>query len=167
VHLTVQTVQWIAIGAAIGALVALLLALVVGLRLRRVRRAYAQVAQAAEGGDLLAQLADQRQELTALRDHVTAVAADLSAARTDLTDAVQHVAVVRYDAFSDMGGRMSFSAALLDDAGDGLVLTSINGRSETRSYAKGVKAGASDSQLSPEETQAIGFALRGTSFAKA
>ena len=40
-----------------------------------------------------------------------------------------------------MGGRLSFSAAMLDDAGDGLVLTSINGRSETRTYAKGVKHG--------------------------
>jgi hypothetical protein len=59
-----------------------------------------------------------------------------------------------------MGGRMSFSAALLDDAGDGLVLTSINGRSETRTYAKGVKAGSSDHTLSPEEEQAITYATR-------
>ena len=50
---------------------------------------------------------------------------------------------------------------LLDDAGDGLVVTSINGRSETRTYAKGVKAGASDQSLSPEEEQVIGYALRG------
>ena len=63
-------------------------------------------------------------------------------------------------AFEDMGGRLSFSAALLDDSGDGLVLTSINGRSETRTYAKGVKAGASDHSLSPEEQQAISYATR-------
>jgi hypothetical protein len=80
--------------------------------------------------------------------------------RLDLADALRHVAVVRYDAFRDMGGRMSFSAALLDDAGDGLVITAIHGRSETRSYAKGVKAGNSDQQLSPEERQAIVFAMR-------
>jgi hypothetical protein len=165
VHLSLQTVQWIAIGAAAGALVALLVALAAALRLRRLRRAYAQVAQAAEGGDLLSQLSGQRAEVAALHAHVDAVVADLRGVRSDLGDAVRHVAVVRYDAFSDMGGRMSFSAALLDDAGDGLVLTSINGRSETRSYAKGVKAGVSDSQLSPEETQAIGFALRGTALA--
>ena len=61
-----------------------------------------------------------------------------------------------------MGGRLSFAVALLDDAGDGLVVTSINGRSETRTYAKGVKAGVSDQSLSPEEEQVIGFALRGS-----
>ena len=55
---------------------------------------------------------------------------------------------------------MWFSAAMLDDAGDGLVLTSINGRSETRTYAKGVKGGKSDHSLSPEELQAIGYATR-------
>ena len=62
--------------------------------------------------------------------------------------------------FGDMGGRLSFSAALLDDAGDGIVLTSINGRSETRTYAKGVKGGDSDHSLSPEEQQAISYATR-------
>ena len=77
-----------------------------------------------------------------------------------ITQALRHVAVVRYDAFQDMGGRMSFSAALLDDAGDGLVLTSINGRSETRTYAKGVKAGASEHPLSPEEVQVVDHAMR-------
>src|SRR5688500_10205052 len=78
--------------------------------------------------------------------------------RADLSDVIRHVAVVRYDAFPDMGGRLSFSAALLDDAGDGLVLTSINGRSETRTYAKGIKGGRSEHALSPEEEQAISHA---------
>lgn len=125
------------------------------------RRAYAGVSEAAESGDLLAQLSDQSRELAGLREQVDAVGGGLRQARTELADAVRHVAVVRYDAFSDMGGRLSFSAALLDDAGDGLVLTSIYGRSESRSYAKGVQAGDSDATLSPEEEQAIGLALRG------
>jgi hypothetical protein len=39
-------------------------------------------------------------------------------------------------------------------------VTSINGRTETRTYAKGVKGGRSEHNLSPEETQAIGYATR-------
>ena len=70
---------------------------------------------------------------------------------------------MRYDAFGDMGGRLSFSAAMLDDGGDGLVLTAIHGRSETRSYIKGVKGGSSEASLSPEELQAISYALKGVS----
>jgi len=47
------------------------------------------------------------------------------------------------------------------EAGDGLVLSSINGRSETRTYAKGVKGGQCEAQLSPEEEQVVGWAFRG------
>jgi hypothetical protein len=72
--------------------------------------------------------------------------------------ALRHVGVVRYDAFGDMGGRLSFSAALFDDEGNGLVLSSINGRSETRTYAKPLVDLRSDHTLSPEEEDAIRLA---------
>lgn len=75
--------------------------------------------------------------------------------------AVQHVGVVRFDAFEDMGGRLSFSAALLDSRGDGVVITSINGRQDTRCYAKQVRGGTSIHNLSEEEEQAIREALTG------
>lgn len=77
---------------------------------------------------------------------------------TDATTALRHVAVVRYDAFGDMGGHLSWSLALLDDVGDGVVLTSIHGRSDSRTYAKNVSSWSASQQLSPEETEAIGFA---------
>jgi hypothetical protein len=66
---------------------------------------------------------------------------------------------VRFDAFEDMGGHLSFSAALLDAHGDGVVLTSINGRRETRIYAKPVSAAQSQYNLSDEEQEAIRRAL--------
>jgi hypothetical protein len=74
--------------------------------------------------------------------------------------ALRHIGVVRYDAFQDMGGRMSFSAALYDDNGDGIVISSINGRTETRTYAKSLIDLRSDHTLSPEEQQAIEAARR-------
>jgi hypothetical protein len=72
---------------------------------------------------------------------------------------VRHVGVVRFDAFEDMGGRLSFSAALLDGHGDGVVITSINGRQDTRCYAKQVENWTSIHNLSDEERQAIREAL--------
>ena len=76
-------------------------------------------------------------------------------------DAVRHVGVVRFDAFEDMGGRLSFSAALLDGHGDGVVITSINGRQDTRCYAKQIRNATSIHNLSDEERQAIREALGG------
>lgn len=72
---------------------------------------------------------------------------------------VRNVGLLRYDAFEDVGGRLSFSCALLDDDGTGVVLTSINGRQETRVYAKPVTAGTSSYNLSTEEQEAIRQAL--------
>jgi hypothetical protein len=57
-----------------------------------------------------------------------------------------------------MGGHLSWSLALLDDNGDGVVVTSIHGRSDARTYAKNVSGWSSTQQLSPEEEEAIGFA---------
>lgn len=119
------------------------------------------MAGAAASGDLLGEVARQHAQLTALEEQVRGLRGELAAVRRALAASIRHVAVVRYDAFEDMGGRLSFSAALLDDAGDGLVLTSIHARSEARSYAKGIKAGACEQQLSPEENQVVGYALRG------
>jgi hypothetical protein len=75
--------------------------------------------------------------------------------------AVRHVGLVRYDAFEDVGGRLSFSCALLDDLGNGVVVTSINGRQDTRVYAKPIVEGASQYNLSIEEEEAIRKALAG------
>ena len=75
--------------------------------------------------------------------------------------AVRHVGLVRYDAFEDVGGRLSFSCALLDDHGSGVVMTSINGRADTRVYAKPVTEGRSQYNLSLEEEEAIQQALSG------
>jgi hypothetical protein len=76
-----------------------------------------------------------------------------------ISSSVRHVGLLRYDAFEDVGGRLSFSCALLDDHGNGVVLTSINGRQETRVYAKPVTRGNSSYNLSTEEQEAIRQAL--------
>jgi Protein of unknown function (DUF4446) len=110
---------------------------------------------------LLRRSSDVQRRLTALEDHRPAGDADLAALRADLGQALRHVAVVRYDAFGDMGGRLSFSAAVIDDRGDGLVFSSIHARGESRTYAKGVVGGASDATLTPEEQQALAAARSG------
>jgi hypothetical protein len=155
-----QTLQWVALIAAGVAVLSLGLGLALILRVHAISAAYDSLVAGESGASFTDSVRRQAAGIDGLRSDVRVLRDDLSAARADLSDALRHVAVVRYDAFGDMGGRMSFSAALLDDAGDGLVLTSINGRSETRTYAKGVKGGSSDHSLSPEEEQAIAYATR-------
>jgi uncharacterized protein DUF4446 len=75
--------------------------------------------------------------------------------------ALRDLAIVRYDALSEMSGQLSFSVALLNSLGDGVVLSSINGRSETRTYAKVIRSGDGAQALSPEEEQAVRSARLG------
>ncbi|WP_328989496.1 DUF4446 family protein [Kribbella sp. NBC_01245] len=90
-----------------------------------------------------------------VKDDLRQLHKEVDALRGELGHALRHLAVVRYDAFGDVGGRLSWSTALLDDLGNGVVLTSINGRSDARSYAKDVREFVSESKLSPEEAEAI------------
>ena len=91
----------------------------------------------------------------ALPEDVTGLRQEVAALRVEAGDALRHLAVVRYDAFGDMGGHLSWSVALLDDDGNGVVLTSIHGRSDARTYAKAISSWTSEQQLSPEETEAV------------
>jgi hypothetical protein len=121
--------------------------------------------------ELTASIAEQLDELrtyvdtsqAGLKAHVEtarqeALAAVVERAGSE-SGALRHVALVRYDAFTELSGRTSFSLALLDDRGDGVTLSAITGRTETRVYAKAIAAGEGEHELSPEERQAVASAI--------
>lgn len=141
-----ELLAWIAVASA---LLALLLAAVAWRRLRVLDR---------QVGRMVAAGAPSTPE----RERLVAVEEETARLRADLSQALRHVAVVRYDAFGDMGGRLSFSAAILDDTGDGMVISSIHARGESRTYAKGVVDGSSEVVLTPEERQALDAARTGS-----
>ncbi len=145
------TLSWLAVAALLLAAVALLVAIAALLRAadqgRRPRAA---------GAPRRAPGIRKRPAGAALSPED--LTAEVDALHRDAATALRHVAVVRYDAFGDMGGHLSWSLALLDDGGDGMVLTSIHGRSDSRTYAKNISGWSASQQLSPEEAEAIRFA---------
>lgn len=155
-----DVVAWLAIAAV--ALSVLLLGFVgaLSLRLRSLRRDHRRAFQGVDT-DIIVALGRQATEIGGLRDEVGSLRADTGHVRELLRRSVSRVGIVRYDAFDDMGGALSFSAALLDERGDGLVVSAINGRSETRCYAKSIAAGRSEHNLSSEEATAVAAAIDG------
>lgn len=78
---------------------------------------------------------------------------ELTQFKKDNLKHIQRVALKRYNPYHDTGGDQSFSVALLDGQGNGVVLTSLHSRSGTRVFAKPVKEGKEDAfQLSEEES---------------
>ena len=104
-------------------------------------------------------LQGQANQIKRLEDAVRALNRTDKKQDVQIHGSVRKVALLRYDAFEDVGGRLSFSCAMLDDHGTGVVLTSINGRQETRVYAKPINEGRSTYNLSSEEDEAIRQAL--------
>ena len=150
--LSLETLSIVAVAAAGVAVIALAFALRSASRVRRLRRAM-RVMQAGRPGEATIEDAED----------VVRIVADLSKRVEGLEVvaplAVQHVGLVKFDAFEDMGGHLSFAAAMLDAGGGGFVLTSINGRQETRIYAKPIERGSSHYHLSDEEQEAIRRAI--------
>ena len=148
---------YVALGAslALGVAVAVLAA-----RLRAARRTYASLLAGGDGGeDILAAVARQVEATERLRGKLNLVGRETAQLRQRVSSLVGTVGLTRYDAFGDVGGQLSYSAAFLDEAGNGVVLSTINGRAETRSYAKPVRGGRSDHNLSDEERAAITLSM--------
>jgi hypothetical protein len=96
-----------------------------------------------------------RGDVDAMPEDVLGLRQEVAALRAEAAGAIRHLGIVRYDAFGDVGGRLSWSLALLDDGGNGVVLTAIHGRSEARSYAKSIAGWSCDQPMSPEEEEAV------------
>jgi len=153
VTVSADVAEWVAVAALALAIFATLLAFVALGRARAASRRPGSSRRSSRRSRRSRQRAASELPLDVrgLRDEVHAL-------RLQVDDALRHLAVVRYDAFGDRGGHLSWSLALLDDGGDGAVLTSIHGRSDARAYAKNITGWSCEQQLSPEEQEAIDLA---------
>ncbi len=71
----------------------------------------------------------------------------------------QKVGIVKYDAFNQMGGQLSFSLALLDENDNGFILNSVHSTEGCYSYTKEIKGGLCDISLGDEEKKALDIAM--------
>lgn len=157
-----STVGIVAIAAGAVALVSLATATVLAVRLARLRAD--QRAVLGDGRqDLVAHAAALQSRFQALSDYVQDAADRLDGrmgrAEGRLDRAVAYRSLVRYDAYGEMSGRQSASIALLDATRSGLIISSIHHRDQARLYAKQVREGRGELELSPEEDEAVRLAL--------
>ena len=81
----------------------------------------------------------------------------------DLKETYQRVGIVKYDAFKEMGGKLSFSIALLNDNKTGFILNSVHSSDGCYVYTKEIIDGESPISLGDEEKKALMLALQGES----
>lgn len=139
---------------------AVLVAASAHVRFRRLRRACSLLQGGAEHSSFIVAVSRQTAEMERLRAEIGRLHREFDSFRASIDSSIRRVAVLRYDAFGEMGGRLSWSVALLDDSGDGVVLTALVNRAESRCYIKTLRRGVPDLRLSPEEISVVDAALR-------
>ena len=150
---------YLALGASVLALVLLVFVVRLLVGQRRLRRAQLAVLGGHGERDLVAHAQDLGEQVRNLRDAVQGLDDLLSAHRTELDKAFTRRAIVRYDAFRDIGGEQSASIALLDNNASGLVISMIHSRDYARIYVKQLRQSVPDRALSPEEVDVVEAAL--------
>lgn len=149
--------------AVVLALAALAFAIAATVRLRRLAADQQVVLGAGGAQDLVTHAARLEQSFAVLHDYVEDVASRLdhrlATVELRLDGSLTYHGLVRYDAYNEMSGRQSTSIALLDATRSGVVISSIHHRESARMYAKLIRNGEGELQLSPEEQQAIELAL--------
>jgi len=113
------------------------------------------------GVDLETVIQALKNDLGDLRNKHINLEQTLKQLQTDFGFAIQKVGVVRFNPFADAGGNFSFCIALLNAKNSGIVITSMHGREQNRTYAKKILEGKSETRLTEEEQRAIQMADAG------
>ncbi len=146
-----------ALAAAV--LLTLIWLIALSVRFRALGRRYRTLLDAAGGGELEGLLRDYLETAREAQQHSLRAIDRAEILNAAQRGCFQRSGVVRFDAFGDIGGNLSFSLALTDAPGNGFILTSVYGRDGCRVYAKPLSEGRSEVTLSQEEREALKIAL--------
>ncbi len=95
-------------------------------------------------------------DLKGIKQSIIMIAKELEQMDARIRRSVTRVSTIRFNPFKTEGGNHSFTTALLNEEGDGVVISGLYSRNETRVYAKPVKKLASEHELTKEEREVIG-----------
>jgi hypothetical protein len=129
-------------------------------RLGHLTRQYTALMRGADETDLQTLLNQHVAEVRQALETVSSLQERTETLERAMPRALQWIGSIRFSPFRHTGGAQSFALALVDDKGDGFVLSSLHARDNTRVYAKPLHEWASEHMLTDEERQAIERAQR-------
>jgi len=147
--------------ATLGLLVIIMYVVIINLymNLRYLKKRYKKMMTGVESGNLERMLIGHIDEVKRVAEKNTELEAECSRMDELLQRSLTRVAIVRYRAFEDMGGDLSYAVALLDSHNNGIILSSVFGREGSQAYAKPIENGTSSYTLIDEEQEALKQAM--------
>lgn len=152
---------FVVIAMAVVLIILILIVIGQGKRISKMKRRYRKLMAGSDGESIENMLMQHLDEVHKVVAESERINSENQAIRELLDKAITRVGVIRFRAFDDMGSDLSYAVALLDSHNNGVVLSSIFGRDDSRSYVKPIQNGQSTYTLTDEEEQALHNAING------
>jgi len=146
-------------------IILLVIILVLMIKQSKLSKKYKKFMKGNSGENLESIILNRFTEIDKLKEETNIIHKVLEKINENLLTSIQKVGIVKYDAFKEMGGKLSFVLALLDKNNDGIILNSIHSSREgCYIYLKEIIKGESFLELSNEEKTALERAIKYNSF---
>ena len=152
-------IGYILLGLLIILLILIVLVIVQITRFSKLKKRYEKFMRGKNAASLENDIADIFQDMKFLKTSVEKNKKDIRVLYKNMESTFQKVGIIKYDAFNQMGGKLSFSLALLDENDNGFILNSVHSSDGCYSYTKIIKNGKCEINLGEEEKQALDMAM--------
>jgi len=137
-----------------------IICLVLIIELSKLRKRYERFCQGRDGKSLEKEIGELFRENASLRIQADKNKNDIRVIYKTMEKTFQKVGLVKYDAFNQMGGKLSFSLCLLNERNNGFIINSVHGSDGCYTYSKEIRAGLCDLTLGDEEQKALNMAMQ-------
>lgn len=152
-------IGYVLLGLAILLLILIILSIVQIVKLSKLKKRYEKFMQGKNAESLENDIVGIFHDMKLLKTNVDKNKKDIRVIYKTLESTFQKCGIVKYDAFNQMGGQLSFSLALLNENNDGFIINSVHSSEGCYSYTKEIVAGKSSISLGLEEQQALDIAM--------
>ncbi len=152
-------IGYILAGMAAALLIIFIVLIVLLVKYFKIKKRYDKFMQGKKATSLESDIENLFEDMKLLKSSVDKNKKDIRILYKNMEKTFQKIGIVKYDAFNQMGGQLSFSLALLDENNDGFILNSVHSSEGCYSYTKEIKNGASRISLGAEEGQALQKAM--------
>lgn len=152
-------VFWVLVGFLAFDIIMLITAIVLIVKVSKLKKRYKTFMDGEDGKSLEKMLLEKIGEIDSLKVSDEKNKADIAKINETLLLTLKKVGIVKYDAFNEMGGKLSFAVALLNEKNDGFIINAMHSREGCYTYIKEVIKGESYIVLGEEEKQALNEAI--------
>jgi hypothetical protein len=156
---------YICLGIFVFSILLLIWLIVLSVKQKKLNQKYQKFMTGATGENLEDQVLTRFSDIDKLKNDSKNLNEELDKVKENLLCTYQKIGIVKYDAFKEMGGKLSFVLALLDKNNNGILLNSVHSSREgCYTYLKEIIKGESFLELSEEERDSLNLALNSNNF---